>query len=79
MLQPMIAWIIFGGDEGIRTPGLLHAKQALSQLSHTPTGTNSILALSKWIVNIHNCTGIRSKRKIFCEFSGKALYLLLVL
>ena len=27
----------FGGDEGIRTPGLLHAKQALSQLSHTPT------------------------------------------
>ena len=26
----------FGGDEGIRTPGLLHAKQALSQLSHTP-------------------------------------------
>lgn len=36
MLQPMIAWIIFGGDEGIRTPGLLHAKQALSQLSHTP-------------------------------------------
>ena len=27
---------LFGGDEGIRTPGLLHAKQALSQLSHTP-------------------------------------------
>ena len=27
----------FGGDEGIRTPDLLHAKQALSQLSYTPT------------------------------------------
>ena len=26
-----------GGDEGSRTPDLLHAKQALSQLSHTPT------------------------------------------
>ena len=26
-----------GGDEGIRTPDLLHAKQALSQLSYTPT------------------------------------------
>ncbi len=26
-----------GGDKGIRTPGLLHAKQALSQLSYTPT------------------------------------------
>ena len=26
-----------GGDEEIRTPDLLHAKQALSQLSYTPT------------------------------------------
>ena len=26
----------FGGDGGIRTPDLLHAKQALSQLSYTP-------------------------------------------
>ena len=25
-----------GGDKGIRTPDLLHAKQALSQLSYTP-------------------------------------------
>ena len=25
-----------GGDGGIRTPDLLHAKQALSQLSYTP-------------------------------------------
>ena len=27
----------FGGDEGSRTPGLLNAIQALSQLSYTPT------------------------------------------
>ena len=26
-----------GGDEGIRTPNLLLAKQALSQLSYVPT------------------------------------------
>lgn len=27
----------FGGDKRIRTAGLLHAKQALYQLSYTPT------------------------------------------
>lgn len=27
----------FGGDMGIRTPDLLHAKQPLSQLSYTPS------------------------------------------
>ena len=30
-----------GGDMGIRTPDLLHAKQPLSQLSYTPTLKNS--------------------------------------
>ena len=30
-----------GGDEGIRTPDLLLAKQALSQLSYTPGRQNS--------------------------------------
>ena len=29
-----------GGDEGTRTPGLLHAKQALFQLSYIPTCFN---------------------------------------
>ena len=28
-----------GGDERVRTDDLLRAKQALSQLSYTPTGT----------------------------------------
>lgn len=27
----------YGGDKGIRTPGLLNAIQARSQLRHTPT------------------------------------------
>ena len=29
----------FGGDEGDRTPYLLNAIQALSQVSYTPTGS----------------------------------------
>ena len=39
--QPCRFWLdyavyVFGGDMGIRTPDLLHAKQPLSQLSYTP-------------------------------------------
>ena len=36
-----------GGDEGDRTPDLLHAKQALSQLSYTPiySGKRSIFII----------------------------------
>src|SRR5580700_5466007 len=33
-----------GGREGIRTPGLLVANEALSQLSYSPTSSNKILA-----------------------------------
>ena len=33
----------FGGDEGDRTPYLLHAMQALSQVSYTPTCSLSFL------------------------------------
>ena len=32
-----------GGREGIRTPGLLVANEALSQLSYSPTSSNKIL------------------------------------
>jgi hypothetical protein len=34
----------FGGREGIRTPGLLVANEALSQLSYSPTSSKEILA-----------------------------------
>ena len=37
-----------GGDKGIRTPDLLHAKQPLSQLSYTPD-ENIIAYFSKVI------------------------------
>jgi hypothetical protein len=33
----------FGGREGIRTPGLLVANEALSQLSYSPTSSKKIL------------------------------------
>jgi hypothetical protein len=33
-----------GGREGIRTPGLLVANEALSQLSYSPTSSREILA-----------------------------------
>jgi hypothetical protein len=35
---------MFGGREGIRTPGLLVANEALSQLSYSPTSSEEILA-----------------------------------
>ena len=40
--------LCFGGDKGIRTPDLLHAKQPLSQLSYTPD-ENIIAYFSKVI------------------------------
>ena len=36
-----------GGDEEIRTPDLLHAKQALSQLSYTPTPYRKTVIVSE--------------------------------
>src|SRR6267142_2293311 len=40
-----------GGREGIRTPGLLVANEALSQLSYSPTSSNSILAKAQKLAN----------------------------
>lgn len=36
---------IFGGDKGIRTPGLRIANATLYQLSHIPTKVLSVLAV----------------------------------
>ena len=33
----------YGGDERVRTDGLLLARQALSQLSYTPTGFDAVV------------------------------------
>src|SRR5216684_8916317 len=40
-----------GGREGIRTPGLLVANEALSQLSYSPTSSNKILANATSVAN----------------------------
>ena len=42
---------ISGGREGIRTPGLLVANEALSQLSYSPTSSNKILADAPSLAN----------------------------
>ena len=41
-----LSGLFFGGDEGDRTPYLLNAIQALSQVSYTPTGY-SVLVLGR--------------------------------
>ena len=40
-----------GGREGIRTPGLLVANEALSQLSYSPTSSRKILAEARGVAN----------------------------
>src|SRR6266853_3117648 len=40
-----------GGREGIRTPGLLVANEALSQLSYSPTSSKSILTKAQVLAN----------------------------
>jgi hypothetical protein len=40
-----------GGREGIRTPGLLVANEALSQLSYSPTSSKEILAEGHRVAN----------------------------
>jgi hypothetical protein len=40
-----------GGREGIRTPGLLVANEALSQLSYSPTSSKEILAEAYRVAN----------------------------
>jgi hypothetical protein len=42
---------IFGGREGIRTPGLLVANEALSQLSYSPTSSMEILPEANRVAN----------------------------
>ncbi len=40
-----------GGREGIRTPDLLVANEALSQLSYSPTSSKLILAKARGLAN----------------------------
>src|SRR5216683_715885 len=53
LLPPCSCGVVekFGGREGIRTPGLLVANEALSQLSYSPTSSKSILAKAQMLAN----------------------------
>ncbi len=44
-----------GGREGIRTPGLLVANEALTQLSYSPTSSRKILADAERLANLGSC------------------------
>src|SRR5439155_544454 len=53
-----------GGREGIRTPGLLVANEALSQLSYSPTSSKSILAKEKSVANTWSRDGKHKNAKL---------------
>ncbi len=55
---------LFGGDRGIRTPDLLHAKQALSQLSYAPIEFKYVKEYFMFIDKINYTTS----EQIFQEF-----------
>jgi hypothetical protein len=44
VVKKNVSYFKSGGREGIRTPGLLVANEALSQLSYSPTSSETILA-----------------------------------
>src|SRR5437660_1376554 len=50
-----------GGREGIRTPGLLVANEALSQLSYSPTSSETILANAQVLANTRSIASIACK------------------
>src|SRR5438874_8590122 len=52
-----------GGREGIRTPGLLVANEALSQLSYSPTSSQSILTKQKSVANTRSRASRACKHK----------------
>ncbi len=43
-----MVWIETGGAEGIRTPDLINAIDALSQLSYSPTAMGSASRIRRW-------------------------------
>ena len=45
-------FLLYGGAEGIRTPGLIRARDALSQLSYCPSPTLCHSGRSAGIYNI---------------------------
>ena len=64
---------VCGGDEGDRTPYLLNAIQALSQVSYTPTGLPRLRLLEYYSSRGGVCQGFgRKKIRFFCRGGGGA-------
>src|SRR5216683_6834351 len=59
-----------GGREGIRTPGLLVANEALSQLSYSPTSSKSILANGLVLANTRSQVCKQKGRRICPDPAG---------
>jgi hypothetical protein len=49
-MKPNIDSPIYGGAEGIRTPDLLRAREALSRLSYSPEFRNRINYINKHLI-----------------------------
>ena len=62
----------FGGDEGDRTPYLLNAIQALSQVSYTPTGLPRLRLLEYYSSRGGVCQGFGRKKFAFFAAAGLA-------
>ena len=62
----------FGGDEGDRTPYLLNAIQALSQVSYTPTGLPLLRLLEYYSSRGGVCQGFGRKKFAFFAAAGLA-------
>src|SRR5215467_2811727 len=58
-----------GGREGIRTPGLLVANEALSQLSYSPTSSKEILAN---VVGVANQCGFVAAQRAKVEITKES-------
>src|SRR5205823_10837772 len=56
-----------GGREGIRTPGLLVANEALSQLSYSPTSSETILAKAPVLANTRSAARKQVRAQHACR------------
>src|SRR6056297_1580455 len=72
------SFLSFGGGKGIRTPDLLLARQALSQLSYTPLD-RKMVGLSRFELLTSRLSGVRSDqlsyRPILWLNKYKSLYI----
>gem|GEM_PF-3217113 len=67
----------FGGGKRDRTADLLHAMQALSQLSYTPVPTSFSLLVTELSARRHNKDGPDACQLLFTDFLPNVLLNLL--